>query len=81
MDTGIKKAEKFLKDNGVDTKGIFSINSFSSRQNTIRVRFRTINLRNTAEQTLRSKFETHKHRIAGAEGDRFPREQARYGSH
>ena len=58
----------------MDTKTIFSINSFSSHQNTIRVRFRTMYFRNHAEQSLRSNYNTHKHRIARAEGDKFPGE-------
>ena len=42
IEMAVKKTEKLLKDSGVDTKTIYSINSFSSRQNTIRVRFRTM---------------------------------------
>ena len=70
----VKKTNKFLKDNKVDITGIFSINSFSAKFNTIRVRFRTVNLRNEAEHILRSRFDIHKHRTSRAEGDKYPGE-------
>ena len=58
----------------MDITGIFSINSFSTKFNTIRVRFRTANLRNEAEHILRSRFDLHKHRTSRAEGDKYPGE-------
>ena len=70
----VKRTNKFLKDNKVDPNGVFSINSFSSKFNTIRIRFCTMNLRNEAEQILRSRFDIHKHRTSRAEGDKYPGE-------
>ena len=61
-----------MKESGVDTKTIYSINSISSHQNIIWVRFCTQHYQNQPEQLMRSTFNTHKHRIARAEGNKFP---------
>ena len=72
--SAVKRTQKFLKDNKVELDGVFSINSFSTKFNTIRIRFRTTNLRNEAEYILRSRFESHKHRTNRAECDYYPGE-------
>ena len=49
-------------------------NSFNRKFNSMRVRFWTQHLQNLAEQTLCSKYDTHKLRCSRAEGDKYPGE-------